>query len=511
VRYAAGELVDTVTTDVNGAAASRELCLGKYVVKEVTAPHGTVLNDETYTVELAYAGQEVSLTSTSQEIFNARQKVNISLAKIMETNNDYGVNGNLGAVTFGLYAGEDIISADGTMIPADGLIEMITVSEDGTAEMKTDLPFGSYYVKELETDGKYVLDETKYEFSFAYAGQEIGTVEIALHDGKPIENKLIYGSISGRKVSDYGNGLGGAVIGIFKADETEFSLDTAINTTASADDGSFTFENVPYGSWIVREIESPEGYLLSEEAFAVNIGEAGQVVEITLTNNAIRGNITLTKVDAEYPENKLTGAVFEVYRDGELVGAMTEVEAGVYGMNDLKYGEYVIKETVAPEGFRLDEGEYHVFIEEDGKTYSIENEAGVGFINEAQRGWLKIVKTSSDGKVEGFSFRVTNVDGYDMTFVTDENGEIHIPDLRIGEYTISEVNDDVSADYVLPEDKLANVLTDSTTIVEMHNILRDTPDTGDGRMTDLWKALLTISGIGLAGCGVVVVKRRKDE
>ncbi|MBR6801784.1 MAG: TonB-dependent receptor, partial [Eubacteriaceae bacterium] len=275
------------------------------------------------------------------------------------------------------------------------------------------------------------------------------------------------------------------------------------------DDGSFDFENVPYGNWVIREIESPEGYLLSEEVFAVNIGEAGQVVEIEMVNKSIRGNIMLTKVDAEYPENKLTGAVFEVYRDGENVGAMMEVEAGVYEMNDLKYGEYVVKETVAPEGFRLDEGEYHVFIEEDGRTYIIENEAGVGFVNEAQRGWLKIVKSSSDGKVEGFLFRVTNADGYDMTFTTDANGEILVPDLRIGEYTISEVYDEISADYVLPEDKFANVLTDSTTIVEMHNILRDTPDTGDRRMTDLWIAMLAISAIGLVGCGVVVVRRKK--
>ena len=241
----------------------------------------------------------------------------------------------------------------------------------------------------------------------------------------------------------------------------------------------------------------------------MTISEVGQVVEITLTNKAIRGNITLTKVDEEYPENKLTGAVFEVYREGELIGEMTETDVGVYEMKDLTYGEYVVRETKAPEGFLLDENEYSVFIGEHGKTYVIENEAGVGFINESQRGWMKIVKTSSDGKVEDFSFRVTNADGYDMTFTTDANGEILIPDLRIGEYTISEVHDEISADYVLPEDKLANVLTDSTTIVEMHNILRDTPDTGDRRMTDLWKELLLISGIGLAGCGVVEIKRKK--
>lgn len=509
VRFAEGELVDTVTTDENGMAQSKELYLGKYIISEVTAPHGTVLNDEIYTAELSYAGQEVSLTSASQEAFNARQKVNVSLSKLMEENGDYGIEGNLSAVTFGLYAGENIIASDGTVIPADGLIEMFSVSADGTAGVKTDLPFGSYYVKELSTDGRYILDETKYPFTFAYAGQEIETVEISVNDGNTIENKIIYGSVRGRKVSDDGQSLGGTVIGIFSADETVFTSETAIKTVTSADDGSFSFENVPYGSWLVREIESPVGYLLSEEAFAVNIGEVEQKVEICIANTAVKGNIILTKVDAEYPENRLTGAVFEVYRDGELVGEMTEAEAGVYEMNDLKYGEYTVKETKAPDGFMLDEEEYSVFIGEHGRTYIIENEAGIGFVNEALRGWLKIVKTSSDGIVEGFSFRVTNTDGYDMTFTTDTNGEILIPDLRIGEYTISEVNDDISADYVLPEDRLANVLTDSTTIVEMHNILRDTPDTGDRRLTGLWTALLSGSFIGLAGCGVVAVVRKK--
>lgn len=95
------------------------------------------------------------------------------------------------------------------------------------------------------------------------------------------------------------------------------------------------------------------------------------------------------------------------------------------------------------------------------------------------KGNLKIVKTSSDGKVEGFTFRVTGVNGYDRSFTTDKNGEIIIEGLRIGDYTISEVQDSVSASYVLPADKIATVKVGSTTVVEMHNELRDTPKTGD--------------------------------
>lgn len=175
------------------------------------------------------------------------------------------------------------------------------------------------------------------------------------------------------------------------------------------------------GAWVIREIESPTGFVLSEEEIAVTVGKVDEVVEIELVNYFIKGNIELTKVDADYPDNKLTGAVFEVYadtngngefdKDDKLCGEMTELEGGVYQMTELRYGKYFVREKTAPDGFVLDDGVYGVSIEENGKTYTVENKAGVGFINDAQKGSLKIVKTSSDGKVEGFSFRVTSADG----------------------------------------------------------------------------------------------------
>lgn len=244
-------------------------------------------------------------------------------------------------------------------------------------------------------------------------------------------------------------------------------------------------------------------------------------MENSITNEFIRGNITLTKVDADYPENKLSGAVFEVYRDNngngkidaedELLGTLEEVETGIYEMKDLVYGNYLVRETKAPEGFLLDEGVYSVFIETDGTTYSVENKAGVGFINEAMKGNLKIVKTSSDGNVEGFSFRVTGANGYDKTFKTDKNGEIVIEGLRIGDYTVSEVADSKSSAYVMPDNKTATVKTDSTTIVEMHNVLRDTPKTGDNSNLGLWFALAGVSAVGVAVTSVIAYKKRKKE
>lgn len=523
VRFTKGEIVDTVTTGKDGLAKSRELYLGNYEVKEITAPYGMVLNDEIHTAELVYAGQNVSVTETATSFVNERQKVEISLNKTLETSDLFGIgqNGELKNISFGLFSAEELVSASGTSIPADGLIEIVTLDESGNGTVKTDLPMGGYYVKELATDEHYILPDTKYPVTFEYAGQETAKVQLAVNDGEAIENDLIYGSVSGRKVNENGEPLGGALIGLFKYNDTEFTKENALMTVTSKEDGSFSFEQIPFGIWYAREIEQPTGFVLNETVYEVNIAENEQVVEIEIVNEFVRGNITLTKVDADFPDNKLTGATFEVYHDNNadgkqddgdtLIGTLIESEAGIYEMKDLLYGHYLIKETKAPEGFLLDTGVYPVFIETDGMTYSVENKAGVGFINEAMKGNLKIVKTSSDGKVEGFSFRITGANGYDVTLKTDENGEIFIEGLRIGEYTVSEVADEVSAPYSRPADKKANVMTDSTTIVEMHNVVIDTPKTGDNSKLGLWLALL---GASAAGIGVTVyagVRKKKKE
>lgn len=522
LRASKGEVVDTITTGADGTAKSKELYLGRYQVRETKAPYGMVLNGETHTVELVYAGQEVAVTETSTSFYNERQKVEIDLIKSLEVDEAYGVgnNGEIFDVSFGLYAAEELTAADGTTIPADGLIEVITLDENGHGKAISDLPMGSYYVQEISTNSAYLKDDTKYPVVFEYAGQETALVSITANEGEAIENDLIYGSVSGKKYDEDGNALGGALIGIFKTGTEEFTAETAIQTTTSADDGSFSFEKVPYGTWIIREIESPTGFVLSDEEIPVTIGSVDEVVEVELVNEFITGSIELTKVDEDYPDNKLTGAVFEVYADkngdgklddgDELLGEMAELGDGVYQMSDLRYGKYLVRETKAPEGFLLDTNVYPVSIEEDGKIYTVENEAGVGFINAAQKGSLKIVKTSSDGKVEGFSFRVTGKD-YDQTFKTDANGEILIEGLRIGEYTVSEVSDNASAGYILPVEKQATVKTDATTIVEMHNELRETPKTGDDFNPALWAGLAAVSVIGAGVLGFVGFKNRKKK
>ena len=523
LRYTDGEVVDTVTTDETRLAESKPLYLGKYEVREITAPTGYVLNTEVHTAELVYAGQEVEITETAADFYNERQKAAVLLNKVLEQNERFGIgmNGEITAVTFGLFAAEELTAADGSIIPADGLLEIVSMDENGHAVCKIDLPFGSYYLKELSADGHYILSDEKYPIVFDYAGQDIALVEIKVNDGKPIGNDLIYGEIHGLKKDEDGNALGGAVIGLFKADCTEFTRENAILTAVSKEDGGFSFADVPYGNWLVREIEAPTGFVLSEKTYPVTVDADGAVIEVEIEDTRIRGTVQLTKTDRDYPDNKLTGAEFTVYRDSngnkeldaddELVGTLTETGIGVYEMPDLLYGGYFVKETKAPEGFYLDGNAYYFEITENGKAVTVENEAGKCFVNAPQVGSLKIIKTSSDGKIEGFSFRVTGPDGYIGVFTTDKNGEIIIENLRIGEYVVSEVSDGASSAYVLPADKTASVFEGAVTQVEMHNELRDTPKTGDDSNPALWLALLGISAAGAAVLGVVGFRKRRKE
>lgn len=524
VRVKKGTVVDTVTTDGKGTATSKALYLGKYTVKEDKAPAGMVISDEIHTVELAYAGQEISVTDSATSFYNERQKANITLAKVMERNEAFeiGDNSEILNVTFGLFAESDITAANGDTIPADGLIEIVSVDENGNAAFTADIPFGKYYVKELSTDEHYILNDERHGFEFTYGGQTVKTVEIKANGDEPFTNELIYGSVSGKKVDENGEALGGAVIGLFKTDDVEFTKENATLTTETAEDGSFSFgeNNIPFGTWYIREIAQPTGFVLNDTVYPVTIGADGDMVEIEIVNEYIRGNVKTTKVDADYPENKLAGAVFEIYsdtnedekldKDDTLVGELKESDTGIYEMNDIVYGHYLVKEKTAPDGFILDENTYPVFIETDGTTYEVENEAGKGFLNEAMKGSLKIIKTSSDDKVEGISFRITSENGFDQTVKTDKNGEITIEGLRIGKYLVSEVNNEASAGYLLPEDAVVEIEYGKTATVKMHNEKIDVPQTGDFRTSNsFWIVLGGVAAAGIAVCVVLLLRKKK--
>lgn len=302
VRYTKDTLVDAITTGEKGTATSKQLCLGKYRVVETVAPYGTVINPEPHTVELTYSGQNEKVTNTSTSFTNDRQKAEINLTKILEQDEKFNIgnNGEILNVSFGLYADEDLKASNGTAVPKDGLIEIITCDEKGKATFKTDLPIGKYYVKEISTGNHYILSDKKYPIVFEYAGQDTATVHISVNDGEPIINSIIYGTIKGLKIDrETGENIAGALFGLFSINETEFTEETTILISESNEDGVFEFTDVPYGEYIVCELKPAEGYLYNEELYPVTISENDEIIEITIENDKIPELGTTATIDGK--------------------------------------------------------------------------------------------------------------------------------------------------------------------------------------------------------------------
>lgn len=303
LRYAKGTVVDTVTTDESGNAASKPLYLGKYTVRETKAPYGTVLNDEAKSVELTYAGETVEVTETAAEFYNERQKASLSLAKMLGKDETFNIgdNGEILSVQFGLFAAEDLTAADGSFVPKDGLLEIANCDENGNITFKTDIPVGAkLYVKEIATDSHYILSDEKYPVTFEYAGQDTALVEIKATGGEAIKNELIYGSVKGLKIDrETEKSIAGAVFGLFRTDTSEFTKETAVLIAESSKDGLFVFEKIPYGNWLVTELQPADGYLPNEEIYPVRISENGQTIGITVVNDRIPEIGTQAAVDDE--------------------------------------------------------------------------------------------------------------------------------------------------------------------------------------------------------------------
>lgn len=347
VRAVAGEVVGELTTDENGFAETAPLYLGKYEIKEKIAPYGYVLSDESRLVELTYAGQEIAVTDAVGTNFsNDYQGVEISLEKVMESSElfDISAENSYKNVRFGLFAAEEIVAADGTSIPENGLISEVSLNSGKTAVFSEKMPFARYYVQEISTDEHYILNGEKYLVNFEYMGQEMTTVAI---DCGPFENTLKKGSISGKKVDEKDEPLAKAVFGIFSTEETEFTEKSAFMTAESDEDGNFSFTEIPYGEYIVHEITAPAGYILSKESYPVTISEDGEIIEITAKNQPV--SVEISKRDVY--GNELEGAEMQLENsDGEVVEKWTS-NGKNHVISGLSIGEYVLKETAAPDGY----------------------------------------------------------------------------------------------------------------------------------------------------------------
>ena len=538
LRYAAGEKVATITTSADGTATTEPLFLGKFELREEKAPYGMVLLEEPIQVELVYAGQEVKITTTAASAVNERQKVVISLLKKLETDDHYGIG--LGSeyenIKFGLYAAEAMTAADGTEIPKDGLLEIVGIDANGTAVFTADLPAGAkLYVKEYATDAHYLLSDTAFPVEFIYEDSTVATVQIVVNNGEIIDNVIIRGDIKGLKVDEENNLVAGAVFGLFRADETEFTKETALATATSGEDGVFTFENIPYGNWVIKELACPEHLVLSDELIEVTISEQDQLVELKVVNEIIYGSVEGVKTDDK--ETPIEGVIFGLFapdttdftKDNAL--ALSESNAnGLFSFADLRYGNYLIKELSCPETFVMCEDVIEISITEDGQVVSLT------VTNKRISGKVQVHKISSkdhDEKLSGAIFELyldTNKNGvFDVdvdtlygTLVETETGLYELDGLGYNGYFLFEskspdgfTKDDryfyfqISADgdVITVENEIGVGFTNEP-IPQPEPEYPDSPQTGDDSNILLWSLLAAGS---LAAIIVLIVVDRKKR
>lgn len=455
VRYDQGSLVDTITTDDDGVAKSKELYLGKYTVIEKTTPNGYVHNAAKYDAELTYAGQNVFVTSTELSVYNDRQKVAVSLKKEMDEDKTFnlGKNNEISSVQFGVYANEDIKASNGDIIPKDALITFANCDKNGSIVFDCDLPVGfKWYVKEIATDMHYILSDTKYEFDTEYQGQDVKVIDIKVNNGEVIKNNLIYGSVKGLKVDrETQEVIKGASFGLFKSDTTEFTEDKAILTAVADENGVFVFNNIPYGEYLIKELKPADGYLDNEDVFTVTIKDNEQVVGLTAINDKV-------------PELKTTATVNgkkEVIAKGEIT-----IKDTVEYKHLVPNTEYVIKSTLMDKS--------------TGKPFKVKGKEITSTV--------KFVPDKDDGKVEvTFTFDGSAIkkDTELVAFETLSRDGVELT-------THADINDDGQ--------------TVTIKVPELEN-----PKTGDERNKKALASVMSVSALGAVSLAYYLLKKKKNN
>ncbi len=328
---------ETVTTDENGELQLNDLVPGVYTVTENAAAFYEPQQPQTVTVK---AGQIAEVSFSNQ--------LKRGALEVIKTAEDGFVQG----VTFRL---------SGTADCGQPVDEYAKTDETGIAVFEN-IPIGSNYtLAEVAAPERYIAPVP--------VPTKIAWNEVTK---QTVENRLVRGSIRGIKVGEADKPLPGAVFGLFAEGTTEFTKESALSMAVSDASGAFDFADVVFGNYLLRELEAPAGYVLSDEIFEVQITENDTVIELgNLENKPVTGKLELTKLDVSTGK-PLPNAGFCIKdADGNVMIEGYTDEHGIARFT-LGYGEYTYEEFSAPEGYLLDTTPHAFAITEDGQLIKAE-------------------------------------------------------------------------------------------------------------------------------------------
>lgn len=524
--YSKGDLVkENLKTDSNGAVVLKNLHLGTYEIREVQAPENYYNAGEKKTVTLSYAGQNVEVVFSETTFINERQKAEVSVVK-----KDKDTLNPLDGGIFGLYAGSDIKNDDGAVVvPKGTLIEKVTTDEKGTAVFTADLPIGfSYDVKEIQAPEGYLRNlQDVYSFTFSYTNDSEPKVVFS----HTFVNERVNAKITLQKkdaetnqtVAQGDASLEKAVYGLYAREDIVhpdgatgviYKAGDQVTTLTTDEKGKASVENLYLGSYFIKEITPPVGYLADENEYDLVCGYEGD-----LTATVKRECVSLEQVkkqpfaiikaadNGETDADLLAGAGFTAY----LVSDLEVKEDGSYDLESAKpvvlgengateiftdekgyacsialpYGTYLVRETTTPHNYKPVDDFIVRITEHDPNTPQVWRV----LLDEEFEAKLKIIKQDDETKKAvlraGTEFRIYDLDNEEYveqvttypttivhtSFFTDEDGYLILPqNLKIGHYRIEEVT--APHGYTLNENYF-EIAVDSDTAYQVDSVSGD--------------------------------------
>jgi uncharacterized surface anchored protein len=479
--------VATATSDINGEVLFTDIIYGNYTIRETTPPEGYVLSSTEFSASIVSHGVVVDANPSVDS--NRLITGDIQLIKYDET----GVNGLEGA-TFTLYdSGNNIVAEEASDV--DGFV------------LFSDITYGEYTIEETDVPIGYVISSTV--FTAVIGDGDDGRVVSA--NPSSDTNRLITGNIQLIKYDNYGEHLQGAEFTLYDSGGIE------VMTALSDADGFVLFSGVTYGDYTITETGAPTGYLPSLDTFTASITVDGELVTAnpsSASNKQIVGAIEFTKMGEE--SDYLSGAEFTLYRlsdtafSSPLVTVASD-ESGVVLFENIIYGDYIIKETKASEGYNLSSQTLSALVRIDGVIVSTTPSS---IDNSIIRGTIKASVLDSGGK----PLKNVEVGLYDdegklvETKTTDGNGVVTFSNVPYGDYTIKNLSGPKG--YNSSSDTLSVSVSEETeysagSFVNVKIVVAATVRTGDNITYYIIALVVALLVLGFVIVLIFASKRRK--
>ncbi|WP_279325809.1 SpaA isopeptide-forming pilin-related protein, partial [Clostridium thermobutyricum] len=389
----------TVTTNKEGVASLSNLQWGTYRIKETKAPLGYKLNSEVQTIVI-----------NSNDVSNVQS---ITVVDGQET-------GNITITKEGLNK-EKLAGAIFEITGPNGFNREVTTGDNGSVSLNG-LAWGTYTIKEIKAP-------QGYELNYKPQTVNINAKTVNLTQGLTFTDIRLNGSIKVTKLGKDGVKLSGAEFTITGANNFKKVITTDINGVA-------TLNNLPWGTYSIKETKAPIGYKLSDktQTVTINSNDVSQIQGVTFNDTQILGKLSIIKTGKDGV--KLQGAEFTVTGPNGFNETVTTNKEGVASLSNLPWGTYKIKETKAPQGYKLNDKIQTITI----NSSDVSQVQSLTFNDTQILGELSIIKTGKDGiRLEGAKFNITGPNGFNKIVTTNKNGIAILDNLQWGTYSVKEI------------------------------------------------------------------------